>query len=725
MSKIKLDLSQFKHVKSDDHTTVLEHKKGKHQLTLIHKALSPESQAQLSALSKASPQLKAEGGKVDKNYLSQVKAESTADGMKEAKQRADLNNRHGAAILVDKNEGPNLGKVIKKAEGGDVEADEVAEKFKKNIEGINKPSVSDQQGTKQCPPKQAPPSEDMKMAPKMAEGGKICGECGQPHKYAEGGQAEDYKALDELAKDEPQSQANQPQTDQSQQVPGLTSEPLPVNMKPDYMPGVSDYQPHVPDAQEQQAMGLEDKKRMLAQAQASPNFTKFQPNRSEEQQQNDVVDKAERLQSNQNADAQQRATEAQQPSAQDRINKFLGQGAAPQDQQQEVAPPVKQPQQPQAPQSTAPSQGLPSSGGGKQMPDYMNPAKIAQDLNIENDNWKQDLTNGHIKPETYQSMYAKQDTLGKFGTLFGMLVSGIGSGITGQPNAVISMMDKVIDNDLNAQKQSKTNAFNFLNMEREHQMNKAQIGHMNAQTAASQYELAKAKMQYTAVHNEYDRIMKLPEGPQKQQQLQTLGMVLQGFDQKNMDMNAVIGSKEAMLGGLMNPQSGQDPESGFANQMQKMKMMGMKDQAEDMEKHHIPGIAQRANRPVDPKDITELKDNKRAQDLLNEALNFKQQHPGASWHPTDRAKAETLMANLGDAVRQSTGAGVFKASEMENIKNQIGHSPADFMSALTTNPKLQQTLKKVQGDYNALVGSYIGNSNQNQSKSKINFSPLK
>ncbi len=47
---IKLDLSQFKHVKSDGKTTTLQHKQG-HTLTLAHSALAPESQAQLKALS--------------------------------------------------------------------------------------------------------------------------------------------------------------------------------------------------------------------------------------------------------------------------------------------------------------------------------------------------------------------------------------------------------------------------------------------------------------------------------------------------------------------------------------------------------------------------------------------------------------------------------------------------------------------------------------------------
>ena len=53
MSKIKLDLSQFKHVHSKNGMTTLRHKDG-HELTIADKALSPEGQAQLSQLAKMS-----------------------------------------------------------------------------------------------------------------------------------------------------------------------------------------------------------------------------------------------------------------------------------------------------------------------------------------------------------------------------------------------------------------------------------------------------------------------------------------------------------------------------------------------------------------------------------------------------------------------------------------------------------------------------------------------
>lgn len=54
MSKgITLDLSQFKHVSSDEKSTTLQHKLG-HTLTVLHSALNPTNQEQFKALAKAS-----------------------------------------------------------------------------------------------------------------------------------------------------------------------------------------------------------------------------------------------------------------------------------------------------------------------------------------------------------------------------------------------------------------------------------------------------------------------------------------------------------------------------------------------------------------------------------------------------------------------------------------------------------------------------------------------
>ena len=87
----------------------------------------------------------------------------------------------------------------------------------------------------------------------------------------------------------------------------------------------------------------------------------------------------------------------------------------------------------------------------------------------------QDLRNGHIEPKTMQGLlFDGKDDWGKLGTLFGLMVAGAGSGLAHQQNSVLTMMQNQINNDLEAQKQSKTNAYNLLNLNQAHQQQQMQ-----------------------------------------------------------------------------------------------------------------------------------------------------------------------------------------------------------------------------------------------------------
>lgn len=131
------------------------------------------------------------------------------------------------------------------------------------------------------------------------------------------------------------------------------------------------------------------------------------------------------------------------------------------------AAPAAQPQMPQAQTAPAPQ---------PEVPDHIKAAE--------------DLASGKITPETYHSLFAKKDTLGKIGTIFGLMLSGAGSGLAHQPNMLLHMMDKQIDNDLDAQKQDKENARNFLSTMSNINLQKAQAGSQNMNTLINMTEEA-------------------------------------------------------------------------------------------------------------------------------------------------------------------------------------------------------------------------------------------
>jgi hypothetical protein len=115
---------------------------------------------------------------------------------------------------------------------------------------------------------------------------------------------------------------------------------------------------------------------------------------------------------------------------------------------------------------------IPSGGevdvvGQRPMPP---PPPTPQQYNADDAAFAQDLALGKITPETYESLFAKKDTLGQMGTLFGLLVSGAGSGLAHQPNAVLDMMNRIIDRDLDAQKASNINAQHWYQLQMQHEL---------------------------------------------------------------------------------------------------------------------------------------------------------------------------------------------------------------------------------------------------------------
>ncbi len=121
-------------------------------------------------------------------------------------------------------------------------------------------------------------------------------------------------------------------------------------------------------------------------------------------------------------------------------------------------------------------------------PQYKLPDQGFYDQDISK--FSNEVESGKIKPETYSGLYAKKDTLGKIGTLFGLLLSGAGSGLTHQPNAVLDMMNKEIDRDLDAQQKSSENKRSFLSLAQAHEKQLADIRRMDYENQLTQGQLA-------------------------------------------------------------------------------------------------------------------------------------------------------------------------------------------------------------------------------------------
>src|SRR6185312_6605680 len=203
------------------------------------------------------------------------------------------------------------------------------------------------------------------------------------------------------------------------------------------------------------------------------------------------------------------------------------------------------------------------------------PQQTAEYLKSQDRDTYDDLISGHIHPKTMQEYFHDQNTPGKIGTLFGLLVSGMGSGLAHQPNAVLEMMNKVIQNDLEAQKSSKANAQNLIKLNMDHQLQLAQQGLLGAQTANTEAEarikadaLAHMQMNRLGLYQLTQQVQNLqnavsadPTNAAKQQQLQraqqALGLIAQGVDAQNGN----IADRAAAMGALVGAQGEANPHA--------------------------------------------------------------------------------------------------------------------------------------------------------------------
>lgn len=110
------------------------------------------------------------------------------------------------------------------------------------------------------------------------------------------------------------------------------------------------------------------------------------------------------------------------------------------------------------------------------------PAQNALQRDAENMLTQKDMADGHIAPKTYSDLFHDKGTIGKIGTLFGLMLSGAGSGLSHQPNALMEMMNNQINRDLEAQKTNQANKVNWYNSAAQHETNLARIAQENAMT---------------------------------------------------------------------------------------------------------------------------------------------------------------------------------------------------------------------------------------------------
>lgn len=314
-----------------------------------------------------------------------------------------------------------------------------------------------------------------------------------------------------------------------------------------------------------------------------------------------------------------------------------------------------------------------------------------------------DLDQGHIKPKTYQDLFADKSTLGKIGTIFGMIIGGAGAGLAGQTNMLLDMMNKQIENDLQAQQKSVENKQNFMKINQQNILTQAQATGINVEADVKANALARIQMNYAALHKLVQDTRKIPEGtPQRQQADQALALISTKINEQNFNIADMAASQAAAMRLLGGGGAGADTT------VLKSGLLGpeMQNMGKDIEDKVIPGIPGKATRPIAPADRAEVNAMNILDQKAADVLSFAKKHKG-SIDPKIIALGAQKAHELMNFYNNSIQGGVLTQGRMEWLDKQVKKNPTSiFQDVLGNNLKLEEIKNSNAVRRDSLLKSY-------------------
>lgn len=205
---------------------------------------------------------------------------------------------------------------------------------------------------------------------------------------------------------------------------------------------------------------------------------------------------------------------------------------------------TQQPDQQPAPQQVQPQPvATPPATLDQQLADQQDQFKQTVQKQSDNDaKFGQLLATKTVDPNHYLH---NMGTGNKMLASIGLILGGVGSGLTGQPNAALGMLNKAIDNDIEAQRNDQSNTLNLWKMHHESLQNELAA---NLQTRNNYLEIAKSKV---------DEMLGNAPGPMAVQRAAALkGQLATEQIQNNFNIARAKLQQQAISGG---DQGGSDP----------------------------------------------------------------------------------------------------------------------------------------------------------------------
>lgn len=291
------------------------------------------------------------------------------------------------------------------------------------------------------------------------------------------------------------------------------------------------------------------------------------------------------------------------------------------------------------------------------------------ELDNERQSFQQDLNNQHIDPKHYLNSLG---TGGKISTAIGLILGGIGGGLTHQENPALKFLNQQIERDIDSQKAELGKKENLLSA------NMRQFG--NIRDASDMTRV----MQNDIVSNQLKQAAAKAQTPlAASNALKAAG----DLDMQTAPILSQIALRKTLMGSIGD--ANQDP--GHMGQViQAMRQLNP-EMAKSMEERFVPGVGM-AQIPI-PK---EARDNiiakQQLSSMANDFANWAQKHSG-SIDPRIMNEGKTKAAELQSLYRNSINGGVFKKGEQEFIDNIIDSDPTKFFNSIRVLPKLKEVIK--------------------------------
>ena len=312
-----------------------------------------------------------------------------------------------------------------------------------------------------------------------------------------------------------------------------------------------------------------------------------------------------------------------------------------------------------------------------------------QQLFGEYDNFIKDVQNQHIDPNHY---WASKSTGAKVATGLGLILGGIGGGLTHQGNPALEFLQNNINRDIEAQKANLGKSENLLSA------NLKQFGNLRDATDMTRV------MQQGIVLNQLKSLEAQSTDPvAKARAQQNIGVIEQ-------HQASELGALHQRMYMMKLMSAGDQPGATPGDNTQKiaaLRMLGNEPMAKDLEDRSVPGVGT-AKVPVPTEARNKLVAGQDFDNKMSDLIDFANTHGTASklTDPGLVKEMQTKAMNAQSAYREATGMGVLKMGEMPMLDKELPGDPAELFNSVRVVPRYQAVRDSARNTLNTMKQQY-------------------